>query len=181
MKLINSVNNIIGTYSVPAVLFLVAILLLRKDKDLFFEFLEGTKQGMQTCIDILPTLVMLLTAVGMFSASGAKDILVSIVEKPANLFGIPSEILPTVIMRPFSGSATNASAMQLFTEIGPDSFPGRCISVIMGSSDTIIYTLAMYFGAIGVKKTRYAIPVSFLTMVFCTFISVWLCVLFFGK
>lgn len=172
-------NNIIGTYSIPAVLLLVALLLLRRNKDLFSDFLKGARDGIQSCLDILPTLIILLTAVGMFSASGASGMLAEVLKAPMSKIGVPPEILPTVIMRPFSGSAANASVVQLFKDLGPDSFQGRCISVIMGSSDTIIYTLAMYFGAIGVKKTRYAIPASFLTMIFCVLLSVWLTRLFF--
>lgn len=171
--------NIIGTYSVPAVLMITALLLLRTDKELFSEFLDGAREGVKAGCDILPTMVILLTAVGMFSASGAGELLSFVLEKPMTLLGIPKEILPTVIVRPFSGSAANASVLQLFSDVGPDSFAGRCISVIMGSTDTIIYTLAMYFGAVGIKKTRYAIPASFMTMLFCTIISVWLTKLFF--
>ncbi len=173
--------NIIGTYSVPAVIFAVGIMLLLCDRDLFSEFVKGAASGAETCFELLPTLVILLVATGMLRASGALDGISGILERPLSLLGIPPEIIPTVILRPLSGSAANASVVSLFKECHPDSFAGRCVSVLMGSSDTIVYTVAMYFGAVGIKKTRHAIPAAVTVMLFCTALSVYLTVLFFGK
>ncbi len=169
----------IGIYSVPAVMVVVGIMLLASNSDLFSEFLEGAKEGMKTCVGILPTLIILITAVKMFSASGALDALCGILGKGAQLLGFPSELLPVMIMRPISGSAATATVKQLFESSGADSFAGRCASIIMGASDTIIYTFAMYFGAVGVKKTRHALPAAFLTLVFCAAVSLLLTKIFF--
>ncbi len=170
----------IGIYSVPVIITIAGIILLLSNKDLFSEFLLGAKQGMKTCVEILPVLVILVTAVKMFSASGALDAVCNIFEAPLSKIGFPKEILPVMIMRPISGSAATATIGELFETSGPDSFAGRCASVIMGSSDTIIYTLAIYFGAVGVKKTRHALPASFLTLVFCAVVSVLLTKILFG-
>ena len=89
-------------------------------------------------------------------------------------------MLPVIFMRPISGSAATAMINELFAEQGPDSFAGRAASVLMGSSDTIIYTLSMYFGAVGIRRTRHALPAAFLTLIFCTLFSVWITGIFFG-
>ena len=152
--------NIIGTYSVPAVLFAVGIMLLICDRGLFAEFLKGAASGAEASFELLPTLVILLVATGMLSASGAIEVISVILEKPMSYLGIPTEMLPTVILRPFSGSAANASVIALFKNCHPDSFVGRCVSVLMGASDTIVYTMAMYFGAAGIRRSRYTIPAA---------------------
>lgn len=169
----------IGIYFVPLVIAISGVLLLLSKKDLFSAFLDGAQRGVKTCADILPVLVILITAVKMFTASGALDAICSWFGGTLSYLGIPSEMLPVMIMRPISGSAATATAIELFESSGPDSFAGRCASIIMGSSDTIIYTLAMYFGAVGVKRTRHAMAASFLTLAFCVFLSVLLTKIFF--
>lgn len=171
--------EIIGIYSVPAVMTVVGIILLSANEGLFSEFLSGAREGMKTCAEILPTLVILVTAVKMFSQSGALEALCGAIEKAAGTVGFPQELLPVLIMRPISGSAATATVKELFENSGADSFAGRCASIIMGSSDTIIYTLAMYFGAAGIKKSRHALPASFITLIFCAVLSVLLTKIFF--
>ncbi len=171
--------EIIGIYSVPAVMTVVGIMLLSTNKEMFSEFLYGAREGLKTCVDILPTLIILITAVKMFSQSGALDAVCNILGKIAGLMGLPEELLPVLIMRPISGSAATATVKELFENSGADSFAGRCASIIMGSSDTIIYTLAMYFGAAEIKKTRHALPAAFITLIFCAVLSVVLAKMFF--
>lgn len=171
--------EIIGIYSVPAVITVVGIILLSASSELFSEFLCGAREGMKTCAEILPTLVILITAVKMFSQSGALDVLCSVIGKASGKLGFPKDLLPVLIMRPVSGSAATATVKELFESSGADSFAGRCASIIMGSSDTIIYTLAMYFGASGIKKSRHALPAAFITLGFCAFVSVLLTKIFF--
>ena len=170
----------IGIYSVPVIITVAGIMLLSSNKDLFKDFLLGAKQGMKTCVEILPVLIILITAVKMFSASGALDVICNLLGNGLSKVGFPKELLPVMIMRPVSGSAATATIGELFETSGPDSFAGRCASVIMGSSDTIIYTLAMYFEAVRIKKTRHALPASFLTLLFCAVVSVLLTKFFFG-
>ena len=169
----------IGIYFVPSVLTLTALILLFSKKELFGDFLDGAKRGFETAVDILPVFVILMTAVGMFRQSGAMNHLCSFIDPLSEILFIPSEIIPLILMRPLSGSAATATVNELFANSGPDSFAGRCASVIMGASDTIIYTLTLYFGAAGIKNTRHAYPASILTMIFCTLFSVMLTKVFF--
>ncbi len=170
-----------GIYFVPVILTFVAILLLFSRKDLFSEFLLGAKTGLETCVGLIPVLVILLTATGMFSKSGAMDVLTAFFSNLIGNVGFPKEIIPLILIRPLSGSAATATVNELFSAYGTDSFAGRCASIIMGASDTIIYTLTLYFGSVGITKTRHAYPAAFLTLIFCVFFSCFLTAVFFGK
>lgn len=171
--------EIIGMYVVPLIFLIVAAALLFSQKDLFFEFIAGAKDGAQTCFAMLPTLVILMTAVKMFSSVGAMRAMTDIADNVFSKIGFPKELFPLAITRPISGSAATATVNELFAKVGADSFEGRCASIIMGASDTIVYTLTVYFGSVGVKKTRHAYPAAFLTMIFCILFSVLLTKVFF--
>lgn len=168
-----------GMYFVPLALTLAGIMMLCGDKEIFSEFIHGAENGLGICIDMIPSFVLLITAVEMFTASGAMDVLCGIISVLTEKMHFPTELVPLVLVRPVSGSAANAVANDLFIRYGADSFSGRCASVIMGASDTIIYTLAMYFGAAGISGTRHAYPASFLTMIFCVVFSAFVTKLFF--
>lgn len=169
----------IGAYSVPALIAGAALVILISKKALFDEFIKGCRDGFVTTVRLLPSLIVLICAVNMFSASGALDVICKLAGSLFGKLGLPEGILPVIITRPISGSAATAMTNKIFAEYGPDSFTGRCVSVLMGSTDTIIYTLAMYFGAAGVKKTRYALPAAFILFVFCIAASVAVTRLFF--
>ncbi len=164
---------------VPLCMALMGLGMLISKKDLFSEFTKGAKSGFKTAIGLLPTLVALLCAISMFNASGAADFLTRLLSPLGEKIGIPSEIIPLVIVRPLSGGASTALISDIFKNYGADSFVGRCTSVIAGSSDTLLYIVSVYFGAIGIKKTRETVPIAFITMVFCVFFSVFLCRIFF--
>ena len=168
-----------GVYFVPSILTLTAVVLLFSKKDLFSEFLKGATTGLETCVKMIPILVILITAVNMFSASGAMEIMCRASSYITGKTAFPEELIPLMLMRPLSGSAATATANELFAKCGPDSFVGRCASIIMGASDTIVYTLALYFGAIGVTKTRHAYPVAILTLIFCGIFSVFIAKVYF--
>ncbi len=171
--------EIIGTYAVPLIFLLVGVALLFSQKDLFSEFIAGAKDGAQTCFAMLPTLVILMTAVKMLSSGGVMQVMTDIADKVFSKIGFPKELLPLAITRPISGSAATATVNELFAKAGADSFAGRCASIIMGASDTVVYTLTVYFCSVGVKKTRHAYPAAFLTMIFCVMFSVFLTKLFY--
>ncbi len=172
--------QILGVYAVPIIITLAGAAMLFSGKDLFCEFIKGAREGLSTNLRILPSLILLICATRMFAASGALQLLCGIFGTLLRPFGIPESMLPVIFMRPISGSAATAMINELFASEGPDSFAGRAASVLMGSSDTIIYTLSMYFGACGIKRTRHALPAAFLTLVFCTLFSVWITGLFFS-
>lgn len=172
--------DIIGAYAIPVIIALAGAAILFSKNNLFDEFLKGGRDGFITSIKILPSLVMLICATRMFSASGALDLVCDIVGTVTRRIGIPDSLIPVILTRPISGSAATAMVNNLFSADGPDSFAGRCASIIMGSSDTIIYTLAMYFSAAGIRKTRHALPASFIILIFCTLFSLMLTRVFFA-
>ncbi len=126
-------------------------------------FIEGAKEGFQIGVRIMPYLVAVLVAVGMFRASGAMDWLVWMLRPVVAWAGFPPEALPSSLMRSLSGSAAFAMSSEIFKVHGPDSFLGRLVSVIQGSTETTFYIMAVYFGAIAVRKTRYTLAASLIT------------------
>jgi spore maturation protein B len=126
-------------------------------------FIEGAKEGFQIGIRIMPYLVAILVAIGMFRASGAMDWMVALLQPVVSWFGFPVEALPSSLMRPLSGSAAFALSSDIFKLYGPDSFVGRLVSVIQGSTETTFYVMAIYFGSIAVRRTRYTLAASLIT------------------
>lgn len=122
--------------------------------------LNGAIDGMRVLYDILPSMVAMLTAIYMLRASGALELAARLLEPITSFLGIPAECAPMGIIRPFSGSAALAAGTELIKTHGPDSFIGRMASVMLGSAETTFYTIAVYFGAIRIRKTRYAIPAA---------------------
>ncbi len=164
---------------IPVILCILGILFFT-DKTLYSEFLSGAEKGLKTSVGLLPVLILLLVGVNMFTSSGAVDLICSALSPVCKKLGVPSEALPLLILRPISGSASIAMANDLFTKYSPDSFVGHVISVIMGSSDTLIYISAVYYSHVNVKKTRHTVPCAILTMIFCIFISCTVCRIYFG-
>lgn len=169
----------ISAVIIPLIICVVAVLSLMPKKKYFDGFLSGAKEGALTCFNLLPTMAALMVAISMLSASGAVDWLVSVLAPVGDKIGIPSELLPLLITRPVSGSASNATFMELVQKYGADSFPALCAAVIMGSSDTLVYVVSVYFSATKVRRTRYAVPVAVIVMLFCVFLACFLCRIFF--
>ncbi len=172
--------QIIGTYSIPVIILVTAIAILLSKNDLFNELIKGCRDGFTTSVKLLPTLIILICAVRMFSASGGLELLCNILSKITEPLGLPKELIPVILTRPISGSAATATIDNLYSQYGPDSFAGRCASVLMGSTDTIIYTLGMYFGAAGIKRTRYALPAAFILFIFSIAVSVTVTKIYFS-
>ncbi len=127
---------------------------------LFDTFLVGAKEGFSSAIAILPSLVGLIMAVTMLNASGALDMLSSFLAPVANLLGLPSQVMPLMLIKPVSGSGATAILTQIFQNNGTESFVGRVASVMSGSTETTFYAIAVYYGAVGIKKTRHTIPAA---------------------
>lgn len=147
-------------FVVPVIVVGVFVYASIKKVDVFAVFCEGAKDGLKTCADILPALVLLLVCIGMFRASGAVDALTELVKPLCAAVGFPAECMPMVILRPFSGSGAMAVYNEIAASNGVDSFAERVAAVLLGSSETTFYTVAVYFSSVGVKKTRYAIPAA---------------------
>lgn len=145
---------------VPAVMCGILIYGLYREVDVFGVFLTGAREGLQTAVDILPSLVALMTCVGMFKASGALDVLTYAMQPVSEAFKLPGEVIPLAILRPISGSGALVIFDDLLRTYGPDSYIGRVASVLEGSSETTFYTIAVYFGAVQVSKIRHTLPAS---------------------
>lgn len=163
----------ISTAAIPAIIVIIVLYGLFGRVKVYDAFLDGAKEGITTVIKIIPTLVGLLVAVGVFRASGALDILVGTVRPIFNVAGVPSEILTLAFMRPISGSAALAIVADIMKSFGPDSYIGRVACTIMGSTETIFYTLTIYFGAVGIKNIKYTLYAALITDVVGVVIAVW--------
>ncbi len=144
----------------PVLLFCTAIYALSKKQDVYTALLQGGRDGLRLLFTIAPALVMLLTAVHMLRASGALEAFCAWLKPFANAVGIPAEILPLVLLRPFSGSGTLAIGADIMSVYGVDSLIGRTAAIVLGSTETTFYTVSVYFGAVNIRKTRYAIPAA---------------------
>lgn len=144
-------------YIVPLVLLFSAVIALRKKESPYDLMLAGAADGLKLLLSIIPPLVLLLTAVSMLRASGAIEVLSRICAPVFHFFGIPPETAILVLVRPLSGSAALAVGAELMGQYGVDSLIGRTVAVMLGSTETTFYTISVYFGAAGVKKTRYTV------------------------
>ncbi len=140
---------------------LVVLIILHgafKGINVFDEFINGAKGGFKTILNIVPSLIALLLCVNMLSASGGLDVISSLISPLTDFLGIPKEITPLAILSPVSGSGALGMYESILKEFGPDSYIGQCASVIMGSTETTFYAITLYYGSIGIKKTRHTLP-----------------------
>ena len=147
-----------GNYLIPCVIGLILVFGLVRRVPLFDTFLEGAKEGAKSTFGIIPALVGLITAVSMLKASGALDMFTAFIAPLAEKIGLPPQVVPLMLLRPVSGSGSLALVDQIFSSSGVDSFAGRVAAVMMGSTETTFYTLALFYGSIGIKKTRHTLP-----------------------
>lgn len=147
---------------IPALLLGVSVLALGRRVDVYSALLDGGRSGLELVKSILPSLVMLLTAVELLRISGAADALTRLLAPLSDVLGIPAETLPLLLIRPLSGSAALAVGADLMAAHGPDSPVGRTAAILLGSTETTFYTVSVYFSAAGIRKTRYAVPAALL-------------------
>ena len=143
---------------IPMLLAAVAVAALARRQDLYAALLEGGLDGLRLLVSIVPALVMLLTAVHLLRAS--VDLLTRWLTPAARVLGLPPQVLPLVLLRPVSGSAALAVGADLMAQYGADSLIGRTAAVVLGSTETTFYTISVYFGAAGIRRTRYAVPAA---------------------
>lgn len=155
-----NIINSISLYAIPFILISIPLYGLFKKVKVYETFTEGAKEGFTTAVTIIPFLVGMLVAIGVFRASGAMDIITNLVSPITSKIGMPGEVVPMALMRPLSGGGAAGIMNDLFTTYGPDSLIGRMASIMNGSTETTFYILAVYFGAVGIKKTRHALPVG---------------------
>lgn len=147
-------------FIIPVMLAGILVYGLAKGVNVFEVFVEGAKEGIQVTLRVLPPLVGLLTAIGMLRASGALDVLTYALSGAVQWLGVPEEVLPLALVRPVSGSGAMAVYSEIISRFGPDGRIGRVASVLFGSTETTFYTIAVYFGATQVTKTRHTLPAA---------------------
>ena len=143
---------------IPLILCAIFLYGLLHGVNIFDSFLEGAKEGISPSFGSLRALVALMTCIAMFNASGALDILTNALRPICEAIGFPPETIPLALLRPISGSGALAIYENLLSNYGPDSFVGKVASVMQGSTETTFYTIAVYYGAVKVKKTRHTVP-----------------------
>ncbi len=178
--LFRSVINLVAILAIPLMIAVFLAWGFAKKVRVYEVFVEGAKDGFTTAVRIIPYLVAMLFAIGIFRASGAMDVLVSLVAPITNLVGMPADTLPMAFMRPLSGSGSLGIMTELMKAHGPDSFIGILASTMYGSSETTFYVLAVYFGSVGIKNTRHAVPVGLLADLAGMLAAVLICRILFG-
>ena len=167
-------------YIVPLILAVAAIAALRRRENAYDILTDGAREGFSMLLTIAPALIVLLGAVGMLRASGALEALSAALSPALEFLSIPAETVLLLLIRPLSGSAALAVGAELMAAHGPDSLIGRTAAVMLGSTETTFYTVSVYFGACGVKKTRYAIPAALIADVVGFLAASWSVRMFFS-
>lgn len=175
MRIINYVSII----AVPSVMLIIMMIGIKEKVSIFDIFLKGANEGIEIVVKIFPTLIGLFVAIGMLRNSGVIDFIITILSPVTNLFNMPSEILPLAFLRPISGSGAMAVATDIIKNNGVDSYIGKLASIIMGSTETTLYTIAVYTSSIKVKKTRNILCAALLADLTGIVVSIIVCNMFF--
>lgn len=149
--------QMISIFAVPAFIFIFLMSGFIGRADVYDSFVKGAKSGLSATFNIIPSLVGLMVAIAMLRESGCLDLIGKAISPVTKFIGMPSDIVPLALLRPVSGSASLAIVTDIFTNFGPDSLQGKIASIMMGSTETTIYTIAVYFGSVGIKNIRYTL------------------------
>lgn len=175
MEIVNYLSNI----TMPFMIFIIVIYGLIEKNKIFDTFLEGAKDGIEIVFNIFPTLIGLFVAIGALRSSGIIDAIVNFLNPVLKIIQFPSEVMPLAILRPISGSGSMAIATDIMKNFGVDSNIGLIASVIMGSTETTLYTIAVYTSSVGIKKTRLIIIPALIADIVGMIVSVIVCSMIF--
>lgn len=164
----------ISDFIIPVTILFIVVFGCLQRVDIYEVFLEGAREGLQTVVDILPTLIGLIMAVEVVRAGGLLDIMVECIRPFADAVGFPAELAPLSIVRLISSSAATGLLTDLFQHYGPDSYLGRVASVMMSCTETVFYTMSLYFLSVGIRRTRWTLPCALLANLVGVFAAVWL-------
>lgn len=173
--------SLISLWMIPSLIGFILLYGTFKKVLTYESFVEGGKEGIQIAFSIIPYLVGMLVSISIFRASGALEFFMSFLKPVLDFIGVPSEVAPLAIIRPISGNAALGMTSDLIATYGPDSFIGRLASVIQGSTDTTLYVLTVYFGAVGIKKMGDALKVGLLADLIGFIAAIVVVTLMFGK
>lgn len=171
MKIITFISNI----AMPAIILIIITYGIITKNKVFDTFIDGAKEGLEIVLSIFPTLLGLFVAIGALRNSGILDLIINVLTPVLNSINFPSEIMPLAILRPISGSASIAVATDIMQNYGVDSRIGLIASVIMGSTETTLYTIAVYTGVVGIKKTRFVLKCALIADIVGITVSVIIC------
>lgn len=155
-----NIINYISSAAIPLTILIIIVYGLLEKNKVYDTFVEGAKEGIEIVFNIFPTLIGIFVAVGALRSSGILDLIIKFISPITNFFNIPSEIMPLALVRPISGSASMAVATDIMTTFGVDSKIGLIASTIMGSTETTLYTIAIYTSCVGVKKIRFVLAAA---------------------
>lgn len=167
--------ELISVWAIPFLLVGIALAGVIRKVPIYETFVEGAKEGFDVAVRIIPFLVAILVAIGMFRGSGAMDMLTEALRAPLALIGFPPELFPLAIMRSLTGSGSLALTTDIIQHTGPDSLLARTAATMYGSTETTFYVLAVYFGAVGVRKTRHAVPAGLIADMAAVIAAVLIC------
>lgn len=171
MKAISYISSI----AMPLIILLIILYGVSEKNKVFDTFLKGAKEGLEIVIGLFPTLLGIFLAVGALRSSGIIELIVKVIEPVLNTLNIPAQIMPLALLRPISGSASMAVATDIMTQYGVDSKIGLIASVIMGSTETTFYTIAIYTSSVGIKKTRCVLVAALIADIVGMIASVVIC------
>lgn len=180
MNDIRNAINLVSVFIVPIILVAFPLVGLYKRVPVYETFVEGAKEGFQVAVRIIPYLVAILFAIAMFRASGAMDFLARALAPVLSLIGFPPEVLPMAIIRPLTGSGSAGIVVDMIRQYGEDSILVKMAAVMFGSTETTFYVIAVYFGAVNIRKTRHAVPAGLLADGAAMIAAVWTVRLLFG-
>ena len=172
--------ELLFTMIVPVILCGVALYGVWKRVDVYDALIQGAGEGLAVLLRIVPALIALMTAVYMLRASGALELAAQALSPLLDRMGIPGELLPLMLVRPISGSAALGVGAEVIHTSGPDSYLGRVAAVVLGTTETTFYTIAVYFGSVGISRTRYAVPAALCADLTGFLAAAWAVRLFFG-
>lgn len=179
MEILKTVIDWLSILAIPVIIFIFLGYGYLKKVPVYETFVEGAKEGFNIGVKIIPFLVAMLVAIGMFRASGALDVFTSLLSPVTNLIGMPSEVIPMALMRPLSGSGSIGVMTDIMKTYGPDSLIGFIASTMFGSTETTFYVIAVYFGAVNIRKTRYALTAGLIADAAGLIAAVYICRLLF--
>jgi len=180
MELFRDIIDLASYFVIPSLIVGFPLYGLFKKVRVYEEFVEGAKEGFSVAVTIIPYLVAILFAIGMFRASGAMDFLIDGLRPVLGAIGVPSELLPMAIVRPLTGSGSAGIVLDMINQFGEDSILVKMAATMFGSTETTFYVIAVYFGAVNIKRTRHAIPAGLFADIVAVFASVYIVKLLFG-
>jgi len=180
MELLRSVLGLVSYFVLPLILVGFPLYGLWKRVPVYESFVVGAKEGFEVAVRIIPYLVAILFAIGMFRASGAMDFLIMLLDPILSRIGFPGEVLPMAIVRPLTGSGSAGLVVDLINQFGEDHLFVKMAATMFGSTETTFYVIAVYFGAVNVRKTRHAVPAGLIADFTAMLVAVWVVRLLFA-